>query len=268
MPYLNSAPFFRGLALGGRFELVDCTPREVGQRAASGELAAGLLPLADYFRLEQTFERIGRFGIAVRGRARSVLLFSRVPVRQLDGATIAVTEETSTTAVLLRLLLEQRYRVTPAAYERISNLDAAHPPGPPGTAAGAGGSDQSRAGDALLLIGDEALRFREVNTLYPFEIDLAFEWWLWQHLPFVFAVWAIRKDASVEDKKHLETSLSKALAMSQGRHEAIAQDYSPKLGVSAEGLAAYLSSFIYRLSQPEEDGIRQFKSLVEEQQLP
>ena len=245
VPYLNSAPFFRGLPLGARYELTDCVPRELGERASAGDVMAGLLPLVDYFRLEETFERIGHFGIAVRGRARSVVLFARRPIRQLDGATIAVTEETSTAYILLRLLLEQRYRITPASYERGQHQEA----------------------DALLLIGDEALRFTETNTQYPFEVDLAFEWWLWQHLPCVFAVWAIRKDASPQDQKHLEVRLIKSLAMNLSQLELIAQEYSSRLGVPAAGLRLYLSSFIYRLGQREEEAIKRFKALMDERDL-
>ncbi|MBI2104419.1 MAG: menaquinone biosynthesis protein [Candidatus Omnitrophica bacterium] len=245
IPYLNSAPFFQGLALGERYELTDCAPRALGAQAAEGSLLAGLMPLADYLRLEETFERVGRFGIAVRGRVRSVLLFSRKPLRQLDGAVIAVTEETSTTAVLLRLLLEQRYHISPAAYERGERPDA----------------------EALLLIGDAALKFQQRNDQYPFETDLAFEWWLWQHLPCVFAVWAIRKDAGAEEKKELELALSKSLGINLRQLERLAQDASPGLGVPAEALHSYLSQFTYRFGQPEEDGIAQFKRLVHEHHL-
>jgi chorismate dehydratase len=231
--------------LGERYELVDCAPRELGLRAAAGEVAAGLLPLIDYVRLEDRFERLGPFGIAVRGRARSAILFSRRPIRQLDGATIAVTEETSTTAVVLRLLLEQRYRISPAAYRRGQDLE----------------------GDALLLIGDEALRFQQANTRYPYEIDVAFEWWLWQHAPCVFAVWAIRRDAGREEKRHLETALSSALGLNTRQLELLAQERSPSLGIPADVLQAYLASFIYRLSQPEEEGISRLRALAHAHRL-
>ena len=233
--------------MGEGFECVDAVPRVLGQQAAAGELTAGLLPLADFFRLQDQFERLGPFGVAVRGRAHSVLLFSRRPVRQLDGATIAVTDETSTTAVLLRLLLEQRYHLTPAAYERVAGTSAAQ--------------------DALLLIGDEALRFRRNNRQYPFEIDLAFEWWLWQHLPFVFAVWAIRSDAAVGVKQRLETALSGTLGKNQSRLDVLAAEHAQSLGIPVEELTAYLSAFIYRLSKPEEQGIARFKELVDESHL-
>ena len=246
VPYLNSAPFFRGLPLSERFEIVESVPRAVGEQAAAGTLLAGLLPLADCFRLEDSFERLGRYGIAVRGRAHSVLLLSRRPIRLLDGATIAVTADTSTTVLLMRLLLEQRYHLRPAAYTS---------------------REQSPDADALLLIGDEALRYHASNTQYPFEVDLAFEWWLWQHLPFVFAVWAIRKDATPQDKKRIEASIARALALNTPQFEQIAAEASTSLGIPAEELQTYLSSFIYRLSQPEEDGIAQFRKLVDEHHL-
>ena len=246
IPYLNSAPFFDGLPLGSRWELTDLVPRVLGAEAAAGGVSAGLLPIADFFRLQGTFERLGRFGIAVRGKARSVTLFSRKPIRQLDGCAIAVTEESSTSALLLRLLLEQRYHVRPASFER--------GPATPGA-------------DALLLIGDEALRFQQANARYPFEIDVAFEWWLWQHAPFVFAVWAIRKDADLEEKSRLERALGKALAMNTGRLAQLAQERSSALGVPAADLESYLSSFIYRLGPSEGAAIKRFEALVHEHHL-
>lgn len=242
VPYLNSVPFFRGWLLGERYELADCVPRRLGERAAAGEVLAGLLPVADYFRLQDAFEPLGHVGIAVRGEARSALLFSRKPIRQLNGATIAVTEETSTTACLLRLLLEQRYGVTPAAYPRGRHHDA----------------------EALLLIGDEALRAHYTTTQYPFEIDLGFEWWLWQHLPFVFAIWAIRKDASAHDKKRIEAAVMRALAVNTSQLETIAQEYAHTLQMPAEDVRAYLSGFVYRFGPSEAEGIAKFKALVDE----
>ena len=253
VPFLNSVPFYRGLPLSEDLRLTDCVPRIFGARAAAGEIAAGPLPLVDYFRLQETFERLGPFGIAVRGRAHSALLFARKPIRQLDGAVIAVTEESSTTACLLQLLLEVRYKIQPASYQRGQSSEAARP-----------GDDQGRAGDALLLIGDEALRFQQTNTRYPFEIDVGFEWWLWQHLPFVFAVWVVRKDLAPDLKKTIELGVSRTLAKNLNSLDAIAAEHSPRLNMPAAEVQAYLSNFVYRLSRQEEAGIVRFKELVNE----
>ena len=220
-------------------------PKALSDKAASGEIDAGLLPTVDTFRLASSFERLGHVGIAVRGRARSVLLFSRKPIRQLDGAIIAVTEQSSTSAVLLRLLLEVRYRLAPQAYQRGHHPEA----------------------DALLLIGDEALCFRQTNTQYPFEIDLGFEWWLWQHLPFVFAIWMVRKDVDAQEKRQIEIALMKALAMNTAQLDAVTQECASTLGLPVQEVHSYLSGFVYRLSQAEEEGIARFKELLDEHHL-
>lgn len=262
IPYLNSVPFFRGLPFSARYKLSDCVPRELGARAAAGQILAGLLPVADWFRLHGSYERLGHFGIAVRGRSQSVLLFSRKPMRQLEGANITVTEDTSTSLLLLRLLLEKRYQILPAGYDRRERAEkrSRHRPSP-------NERRQAPEADALLLIGDEALKFRKVNTQYPFETDLAFEWWLWQHLPFVFAVWVIRKDVAAQERKQIEAGLAKSLAGNLGHLDAIALECAPALGVPEAELKGYLGSFLYRLGPQEEEGIKRFEALLHEHHL-
>ncbi len=248
IPYTNCAPFFHGLTEEEAWEWTDLSPRQLGQEAKEGRLTAGPMALADFLRLNETFERLGSLGIAVRGRCGSVLLFSRKPARQLDDEIIVVTEETSTTALLLRLILEQQFHIKPKQYV---------PRQPSGT-------DDA---EAMLLIGDEALKFRAANRRYPYETDLAFEWWLWQHLPFVFAVWAVRKDADAADKQRLSRLLQHRLAVNTGRLDELAKERAASLGLPAKDIQRYLASFIYRLSEPEERAITQFEALVHEHHL-
>ena len=208
-------------------------------------MTAALLPLVEYFRLEDRFERVGPFGIAVRGRAQSASLFSLKPIRQLDGTKLGVTEESSTTAILLRLILEQKHHVIPTAYVRGTPAEA----------------------EGRLAIGDEALQLAHANTRWPFEADMGFEWWLWQHQPFVFAVWAVRRDADSALKRELETSITRALGQNQKKFGEIAQKASARLNIPAPKLEAYLKNFVYRLSAPEEEAIKTFRKLVDEHHL-
>ena len=69
-----------------------------------GEVDAGLLSLMDVTDLEDQFEPLD-FGIAVRKEARSVFLLSAREPRHLGGRRVAVTEETSTSVCLMRLIL-------------------------------------------------------------------------------------------------------------------------------------------------------------------
>jgi len=267
VPYLNCAPFFEGLLLGDAWEWVALSPHRLGVEAEAGRVTAGPMSLADFLRLQDRFERLGPLGIATRGRCGSALLFSRKPLRQLEaGSTIAVTDDTSTTVLLLRLILEQRYRLEGIAYRRAADLPAA-----PGLSAvpGTAQADAAQAGgaDAVLLIGDEALRFRAGNRTYPFETDVGFEWWLWQHLPTVFAVWAIRKDCAPSEKQQLSRLVQQQLARNLGRLETIAGERAKALGLPASELQRYLENFIYRLSDPEEQAIARFDQLLHDHHL-
>ncbi len=214
-------------------------PRAQAEQASAGTLEAGLVPVAEWFRLQDRFERLGPFGIAVRGRAQSTLLFSRVPLHQLDGRLIGLTTESVTTVALLRLLLTTRYGI------QATFVPGKHP-----------------EAEAILLIGDEALRFRQANRAYPYETDVAFEWWMWQHLPFVFAVWVVRKDLDPTLKKALERAVSGTLGANLSRLTALAAARAPGFGMTTEAAEEFLRGFTYRLSRSEEDGIVRFKELL------
>jgi len=263
VPYLNCVPFFHGLSLDESWEWKDVSPRQLGIEAEAGTITAGPMALGDFLRLQDRFERIGNLGVAVRGRCGSALLFSRKPIRQLDDATIAVTDETSTSALLLRLILEKRYALSPKSY-----LPA--PRQPSGQAGQRGDPNlpalnvtgQAGDADAMLLIGDEALKLRAVNQQYPYEIDLAFEWWLWHHLPCVFAVWTVRKDCDAQEKQQLSRALQKQLAMNTRQLDALAQERAATLGIPVEDLRQYLANFLYRFGELEERAIKQFEQLV------
>ena len=174
------------------------------------------------------------------------MLFGRRPIRQLDDAVIAVTDESSTTAMLLRLILEERYKITPTAYQR---------------------GRATETSEAWLAIGDEALKARQGNQQWPYETDLAFEWWLWQHLPAVFAVWAVRKDLPSSEKQQLSRLVQHQLAANLGRLDAIAQAHAERLGIPAAQLAEYLSRFVYRFGENEEQAIQQFQLLLRQHGL-
>jgi chorismate dehydratase len=166
LPYLNSEPFFACLE---GVEQVPMVPRALGAVMLRGELDAGLLSLADALALGDAVDLLP-FGIATPGATGSVHVWSHRPLEALHGATIGVTGETSTSVRILRMLLEQRYGVKDV---RWTTLDA--------------------EADAVLLIGDEALRQRGRPSRFACCTDLGTEWAEWTGRPAVFASWVIRR---------------------------------------------------------------------------
>ncbi len=210
--------------------------------AENGEIDAGILAAADYFVHEDRYEPIAGLGVANREEVRSILFLSRRPMAELDGARIGITEESNTSVRLLRVLLELRDGIRPAEYVR-------------------GLRDES---DAFLVIGNEALRRNTTATpAFPYRYDLATEWWNWTGLPFVFALWAVRRSLPEETKGQLAELLERSFVLGMSQIDQIAAEFAGELG-AREVLASYLRNFHYRLESEEMKGFEEFRRLTGE----
>ncbi|MCC7411617.1 MAG: menaquinone biosynthesis protein [Gammaproteobacteria bacterium] len=236
--YLNAEPFCRGLDRTG-IDLQRLAPVALGRMAGAGHADAALLSLVDYFRLSGCFEPLGDFGIATRDRTRSVLLFSHRPFAALGGAVIGVSDETATSVQLLKVLLAGRYRVQPRHY-----VDAA-----------------ARC-DACLLIGDPALRYNRANKAYAFVYDLGAEWHAWTGLPFVFALWTVRRSLPESSKRTLESLVGGALERGLAELDQISRARNDT-GLGAQEIIDYLRGFRYVIGAQEKRAVTTFRSLLE-----
>lgn len=244
IPFLNSEPFYRHLGDYARrsgVEVVSAAPRALAElaRRGVGGLDAAPLPLTECFALEASFEPLGRLGIAVRGPVRSVLVFSDAAPDRLSGLSVSVTEETSCSAALLRVLLERRWGCTGVRFERSSE-------------------DRPEAA-ARLEIGDRALADRGSRRRH--RLDLAEEWTRWTGLPFVFARWVVRRGTDAGIRRDLEAALEESLARSLAALDDTASR-GDRLGLSRAESRAYLAAFIYRLGPEEESAAERFRALL------
>jgi chorismate dehydratase len=233
LPYLNSEPFF---ACFEGAELSPLMPSALGTVMQRGGLDAGLLSLADALALGDAVDLLP-FGIATSGPTGSVHVWSHRPLAQLHGATIGVTGETSTSVRMLGLLLEQRHGVKNV---RWTTLDA-------------------RA-DAVLLIGDEALRRRGQPSAFAHCSDLGTEWVQWTRLPAVFATWVARRTLSPAARASLNLAVEGALTRGLASLDAIAARRRDT-GITEAETVAYLSNFIYRFGPAERQAISRFMDL-------
>lgn len=230
IPYLNCEPFFARL---DGVERVPLTPRQLGVAVAEGHLDAGPLSLVDFLRIEPALAPLP-FGIATSGPAQSVFVFSERPLGDLGGAVIGVTPETSTSVQLLRTLLALRYEVTPRAW--VAPDDPC---------------------DAVLLIGDAAIRALTSGHRFPRVTDLGVEWGEWTGLPFVFARWGVRPEVPASERRGLAERLDRALDEGLAALPEIARARRDTGWGEAE-VEAYLRGFTYRLGAGEEKAIAEF----------
>lgn len=240
MPYLNSVVFYTALQQDD-IQLISLPPRNMAHAMSVGKLDAGPLPIAEVLRMKDKLTPIGNLGVATNGQARSVLLFSKVSVQNLTSHTIAVTSHTSTSIQLLRILLDQLWKVPDIKLEK-PDADA----------------------DAKLIIGDSALRAihspsLEFTRVYPYIYDLSLEWQRLTGMPFVFARWVARADLDISIIQELTGILDNAYQHGKTRITQIAHSkHIPEM--TAQQIEAYIRGFTYQLAQPELEAIQEFKS--------
>ena len=234
MPYLNSAVFYEKLE-GDWFDLVELPPRNMAYAMRKGELDAGPLPIAEVLRMKGDVVT-GTLGVASDGPARSVLLFSDVPADELSGASVAVTGHTSTSVQLLRILFADHWGV--------SDVELLGP-------------DEDCASE--LLIGDAALTKVYGGEKPRFVYDLSFEWKRLTGLPFVFARWVARGDATMPELGRFAEALHGSFSFGVLNVDEIAAR-TPIPGMQPEDVKTYIRSFTYELGDTEYAAIEEFQS--------
>jgi chorismate dehydratase len=248
IPYLNSVLFYHSLAetAAGKtpVTLEPLVPRELSSAAVEDGVDCGPVPLVTCWDIEDRYEPLvsgdrGDFCIATPGRAHSILLFSKRPFDALDGATIGVTGETSTSVRLMKTLFAQCWRVKP---ERYTHLDWPN-------------------NDAFLLIGDEALIHRGGVKEYPHVADLGEVWNDWTELPFVFARWVVRRDLSPQLKQELIERIDASLDEGWKDFDNVVDAKAHELSMSVSEIRAYLEDFHFRMTPEAHESMSRFRQL-------
>jgi chorismate dehydratase len=237
IPYLNCILFFHRLENEPDLSLEPLVPRALSSAVAEGEVDAGPVPLVTAWEIEDRFEPLGDFCISTISRAHSILFFSRVPFDRLDGSEIGVTNETSTSVRLLKVLLTHAWRVRPARFTRVD----------------------WPTNDGLLLIGDEALIHRRGVKDYPHVADLGEVWHKWTGLPFVFARWMVKKSLPAAGKARLITLLDHSIAEGWAHFERVVSPRAADLHMSVEEMREYLQGFRFRMTAAEHQAIGKFR---------
>jgi chorismate dehydratase len=112
---------------------------------------------------------------------KSIMLFHRKPLNELDGASIALTTASATSVNLLKIILDKGYGLKPNYTSAAPSL-----------------TDMMQEHDAALLIGDDAIKATWVDYGY-LVTDLGEEWFKLTGKWMTFAVWAIRKQVLDSD---------------------------------------------------------------------
>lgn len=219
--YLNSRPLAWSFHNGFHRDIFEpgfYPPAEVADRLAAGEIDIGLLPSIELQRIPDLRVLPG-LCIAATHEARSVLLVLAKPLQEVRR--IALDRNSRTSAVLVEILLADGWGLAPELVSTPPALD-----------------QMLEVADAALLIGDPALR---VDRSAYRVLDLAAEWRRLTDLPFVFAVWAVRKGVVTDG---LTAYFEKSLRLGQEHLEELVADSSRELDIEPIELRRYLTNHL------------------------
>ena len=245
--YVNCYPIYGAMDRGvvaAPATLVTGTPNELNDRLADGRLDVSVVSAVAYAQHAERLELLPDLAISSDGPVRSVLLFARRPVQELAGRRVLVSSSSRTSVELLRELARGRWNVA---------LDLAVAPTEPGDLQRLAGTEH----DAVLVIGDGALLLRAQGS-YPFVYDLGEEWKRWTGLPFVFAVWAARREVDRAAVRDTHRSLLASRKWGLANLPLLAEQAARATDVDQGDCAEYLAGLDYGLSYRHLAGLTDF----------
>jgi len=235
--YLNTKPLvYRLEEIAPQMTVVYDLPSRLSDQLAAGALDVALIPSIEYFQ-GTNYRVVSDACIACRGPVLSVKLLSRTPLAEIRS--VALDEGSRTSVALVRILLQQRFGLTPS----LATLPI--------------GADTGQVNtDAVLLIGDRAIH----PPLQDFveQWDLGEQWCRWAQLPFVFAMWTARMEV---DPEPLAKVLGQARDEGVAHLSSIATDQASQVGLSPDECLSYLRDNLYfYLGESERRGLELFRS--------
>lgn len=247
--YINCAPVYgaidRGIvSLPHGGELVTGTPAELNDLLVAGELDVSVISAIEYARHAKDLVLLPELAISCDGPVRSVALFSRRTVGQLDGRTVLLSASSRTSVALLEILCRDVWKIKPRCAEaraEAQDLEAL----------------AALPHEAVLVIGDAALALA-VRGTYPHRYDLGEEWKRWTGLPFVFAVWAARRAAKAGFVKPAHDMLLASRAWGLAHLDDLAIEASRTTSVPVATCREYLGGLDYAFSDKHRTALTDF----------
>lgn len=245
--YINCYPIYGAIDRGEvrlPAELVTGTPAELNDLLVAGALDVSVISAVDYARHATDLVLLPEIAISSDGPVKSVILYSRRPVGELDGRTVLVTASSRTSIALLELLCRHVWKTSPhfaQARAEASDLDAL----------------AELPHEAVLVIGDPALLLGARHA-YPYAYDLGAEWRDWTGLPFVFAVWAARRAADPRGVRRVHEGLLASRTWGLAHLALLAEAAYGATGVPVADCREYFAGLDYAFTYKHLAGLTDF----------
>ncbi|MFQ5550363.1 MAG: menaquinone biosynthetic enzyme MqnA/MqnD family protein [Gemmatimonadales bacterium] len=245
--YINCFPIYGALDRGivaTPAELVTGTPAELNELLLAGEVSVSVVSAVEYARNASQLFLLPDLAISSDGPVRSVGVFCKRPISEMTGQTVLVSQSSRTSVLLFELLCKDYWHIRTNLVEaRAEAADLDDLTGLPH--------------EGLLVIGDAALHLKDLDR-YEYFYDLGLLWKQWTGQPFVFAVWAARRDAPAAAVKDVHAVLLESRAWGLANLDVLADEASRQTGIDAATCGEYLEGLDYALSYAHLEGLTGF----------
>jgi chorismate dehydratase len=231
---------------GDNFDISYTVPSACAADLAKGNADIGIIPAAAYTTVPNLVILPG-VAIASRQAVRSILLVSKVPVEKIQ--TVALDTSSLTSVALVKVLFAKWW----GGKRKFTSMDPDL-------------ESMLQLNDAALLIGDSALKVDRSKFL---TFDLAEQWFRFTGKPFVFAFWAVRKDALKDKTSNLDLAAifqrSRNHGLAPDNLNQIAREWAPRVGLSEADVRSYLTDNIhYYLDPAHIEGLQLYYRFAQE----
>ena len=169
--FLNAVPLVRNLPFNNLYFDI---PSNLSDKLKSNNLDIALISTIEYARNHKNYKIIDDLCIASAGRVKSILLFSKLKLKNISKVYCDYSSRSS--VVMLQILLKEIYNIKPQII--LFDYKKGIPEYP------------------FLLIGDNALKHRILSEINYY--DLGEMWERHFKLPFVYAFWTGKKNLKIE----------------------------------------------------------------------
>lgn len=250
--YENLFPIF--YMLESRFDSPDYqyvagVPSELNGRIRKGEIDVSPSSSIEYLRNRKEYRLIENNSISSSGPVRSIYLFSKAPIEDLDGETVLMSSQSETSVAMTQVILRKFYGMNCTFRSASTPLDEA-----------------LKSETAYLLIGDEALiEVHKARDLYTYDIGEL--WYRNTGLPATFALWIVREDSYLQKRELIERfsrDLDRARDEALRNLERIAEASSMRTVLPPAALVAYWKGISYEFSEEHRKGLELFERYLRE----
>lgn len=246
--FVNSDPVYHGIETGSvdaNLRLIDGFPTALNRMLARGELDIAPISSIEYARNAEDYYLLPDLSVSSRAEVGSVLLFSSVPAEELDGGTVALASTSATSVVLLKILLRERYGISPEYVVREPDASA-----------------MLEEADAGLVIGDNAL-LAERDGLDAYVYDLGREWRDHTGERMVYAVWAVRDEVPREDALAVAEALHESKRVGYDSLDVIASEMADRMGLDTNEAKEYLRMLDHDFTPAHRRGLTKYYEAAE-----